>query len=54
MLQQSLLPDSLPPVPGMRPTTSDFYDVFPIDGKRFAFFLGDVCGKGPRPPGSPH
>ncbi|GGT09789.1 hypothetical protein GCM10010286_39110 [Streptomyces toxytricini] len=26
----------------------DFYDVFPVDGKRFAFFLGDVCGKGPQ------
>ncbi|MYR59821.1 SpoIIE family protein phosphatase, partial [Streptomyces sp. SID625] len=23
------------------------YDVFPLDGDRWAFFLGDVCGKGP-------
>ncbi|MFD9793510.1 PP2C family protein-serine/threonine phosphatase [Streptomyces sp. NPDC059070] len=58
-LQQSLLPDSLPPVPGMETAAyyhtaspdrlgGDFYDVFPVDGKRFAFFLGDVCGKGPQ------
>ncbi|MYW45782.1 PP2C family protein-serine/threonine phosphatase, partial [Streptomyces sp. SID161] len=26
----------------------DFYDVFPLDGTRFGFFLGDVCGKGPQ------
>ncbi|MEU5116682.1 PP2C family protein-serine/threonine phosphatase [Streptomyces longwoodensis] len=25
----------------------DFYVVFPLDGDRRAFFLGDVCGKGP-------
>ncbi|MFI9809999.1 PP2C family protein-serine/threonine phosphatase [Streptomyces sp. NPDC052301] len=59
VLQQSLLPDSLPPVPGVETAAyyhtaspdrlgGDFYDVFPIDGKRFAFFLGDVCGKGPQ------
>ncbi|MEU5309587.1 SpoIIE family protein phosphatase [Streptomyces sp. NPDC021562] len=59
VLQQSLLPDSLPPVPGMEAAAhyraaspdrlgGDFYDLFPVDGKRFGFFLGDVCGKGPQ------
>ncbi|MFD5714541.1 PP2C family protein-serine/threonine phosphatase [Streptomyces pharetrae] len=59
VLQQSLLPDALPPVPGMETEAyyhtaspdrlgGDFYDVFPLDGKRFGFFLGDVCGKGPQ------
>ena len=59
VLQHSLLPDSLPQVPGVETAAyyhtaspdrlgGDFYDVFPIDGKRFAFFLGDVCGKGPQ------
>ncbi|MGW5852165.1 PP2C family protein-serine/threonine phosphatase [Streptomyces sp. NPDC055254] len=58
VLQQSLLPDILPRIPGMETAAhyrtaspdrlgGDFYDVFPIDGRRFAFFLGDVCGKGP-------
>ncbi|WP_327177757.1 SpoIIE family protein phosphatase [Streptomyces sp. NBC_01335] len=59
VLQQALLPDSLPPVPGMEAAAhyhtaspdrlgGDFYDVFPVDDTRFAFFLGDVCGKGPQ------
>ncbi|MEU2056441.1 PP2C family protein-serine/threonine phosphatase [Streptomyces bungoensis] len=59
VLQQSLLPDSLPAVPGVETAAhyhtaspdrlgGDFYDVFPVDGTRFAFFLGDVCGKGPQ------
>lgn len=59
VLQQSLLPDTLPPVPGVDAAAyyhtahpdrlgGDFYDVFPIDGRRFGFFLGDVCGKGPQ------
>ncbi|MEV5321755.1 SpoIIE family protein phosphatase [Streptomyces sp. NPDC052687] len=59
VLQQSLLPDSLPAVPGVETAAyyhtaspdrlgGDFYDVFPVDGKRFGFFLGDVCGKGPQ------
>ncbi|MFG2460378.1 PP2C family protein-serine/threonine phosphatase [Streptomyces sp. NPDC048523] len=59
VLQQSLLPDTLPPVPGVQTAAhyhtaspdrlgGDFYDVFPLDGKRFGFFLGDVCGKGPQ------
>ncbi|MEU9034133.1 SpoIIE family protein phosphatase [Streptomyces sp. NPDC048352] len=57
-LQQSLLPTTLPPVEGVETAAyyhtaspdqlgGDFYDVFPVDGKRFGFFLGDVCGKGP-------
>lgn len=59
VLQKSLLPDTLPDVPGVETAAyyhtasayrlgGDFYDVFPLDGKRFAFFLGDVCGKGPQ------
>ena len=59
VLQQSLLPATLPAVPGTEVAAhyhtaspdrlgGDFYDVFPIDEKRFAFFVGDVCGKGPR------
>ncbi|MGW5213402.1 PP2C family protein-serine/threonine phosphatase [Streptomyces sp. NPDC004051] len=59
VLQQSLLPDTLPEIPGVETAAyyhtahpdrlgGDFYDVFPIDGKRFGFFLGDVCGKGPQ------
>ncbi|MGW8065222.1 SpoIIE family protein phosphatase [Streptomyces ziwulingensis] len=59
VLQQSLLPATLPPVPGVEVAAhyrtaspdrlgGDFYDLFPVDGKRFAFFLGDVCGKGPQ------
>jgi sigma-B regulation protein RsbU (phosphoserine phosphatase) len=59
VLQQSLLPATLPPVPEMEAAAhyrtaspdrlgGDFYDLFPIDGKRFGFFLGDVCGKGPQ------
>lgn len=57
-LQRTLLPPALPVVPGLElachyATASpqnvggDFYDVFPLDGTRWAFFLGDVCGKGP-------
>lgn len=59
VLQQSLLPDTLPEVPGLETAAyyhtahpdrlgGDFYDVFRIDGERFGFFLGDVCGKGPQ------
>ncbi|MFJ9038813.1 PP2C family protein-serine/threonine phosphatase [Streptomyces sp. NPDC102406] len=58
VLQQSLLPASLPRIPGMEAAAyyhtaspdrlgGDFYDVFPLADRRFAFFLGDVCGKGP-------
>lgn len=59
VLQKSLLPDSLPALPGLETAVyyhtaspdqlgGDFYDLSPIDGDRWAFFLGDVCGKGPR------
>ncbi|MGW0561495.1 PP2C family protein-serine/threonine phosphatase [Streptomyces sp. NPDC003016] len=56
-LQRTLLPPALPAVPGLelachyqtaspRDVGGDFYDVFPLGGDRWAFFLGDVCGKG--------
>ncbi|PJE97308.1 hypothetical protein CUT44_13075 [Streptomyces carminius] len=56
-LQRTLLPPALPAVPGLelachyqtaspRQVGGDFYDVFPLGGGRWAFFLGDVCGKG--------
>ncbi|QTE02823.1 Phosphoserine phosphatase RsbP [Streptomyces cyanogenus] len=59
VLQQSLLPAGLPTVPGMETAAyyhtaspirlgGDFYDLFPLGDERFAFFLGDVCGKGPQ------
>ncbi|MFJ4523568.1 PP2C family protein-serine/threonine phosphatase [Streptomyces sp. NPDC088810] len=59
VLQQSLLPASLPTVPGVETAAyyhtassiqlgGDFYDLFPLGDERFAFFLGDVCGKGPQ------
>ncbi|MEU6935135.1 SpoIIE family protein phosphatase [Streptomyces rubiginosohelvolus] len=59
VLQQSLLPAELPAVPGMEAASyyhtaspdllgGDFYDLFPLDTHRWAFFLGDVCGKGPQ------
>jgi serine phosphatase RsbU (regulator of sigma subunit)/PAS domain-containing protein len=56
-LQGSLLPASLPPVPGLdlssayQPATEgmevsgDFYDVFQVTGG-WAITVGDVCGKG--------
>ncbi|MFF4381203.1 PP2C family protein-serine/threonine phosphatase [Kitasatospora sp. NPDC001547] len=57
-LQRSLVPSSLPAVPGLEAAVyyhtaspdrlgGDFYDLFPVGGGRWAFFLGDVCGKGP-------
>ncbi|MFF8031869.1 MULTISPECIES: PP2C family protein-serine/threonine phosphatase [unclassified Streptomyces] len=59
VLQQSLLPAMLPVIPGVETAChyhtasamdlgGDFYDLFPLDDNRFAFFLGDVCGKGPQ------
>ncbi|RFU40914.1 serine/threonine-protein phosphatase, partial [Actinomadura logoneensis] len=56
-LQRTLLPPALPAVPGLQAAAAyhtasadevggDFYDLFPLDDGRWAFFLGDVCGKG--------
>ncbi|MGW0824944.1 SpoIIE family protein phosphatase [Streptomyces sp. NPDC002845] len=57
-LQAGLLPPELPPVPGTTLAASyhpagegldvggDFYDVFPLPGDRWAFMIGDVCGRG--------
>ena len=56
-LQQSLLPPSLPVVPGLDAAAhyhvasadevgGDFYDLFPLSEHRWGVFLGDVCGKG--------
>lgn len=58
-LQESLLPSSLPEVPGiemharMSPggeaydVGGDFYDVFQVTAGTWALVIGDVCGKGP-------
>jgi serine phosphatase RsbU (regulator of sigma subunit) len=60
-LQRSLLPPSLPDVPGVdigvvyeaagsgdgTDVGGDFYDVFPITSKAWGFAIGDVCGTGP-------
>ncbi|MEU1020618.1 GAF domain-containing SpoIIE family protein phosphatase [Streptomyces sp. NPDC005904] len=57
-LQAGLLLPDLPQVPGAEVATyyrpagegldigGDFYDVFPLDDGRWAFLLGDVCGRG--------
>jgi PAS domain S-box-containing protein len=56
-LQQSLLPPTLPDVPGMdiaarylaargNEVGGDFYDCFPIRSGEWAALIGDVCGKG--------
>ncbi len=57
-LQASLLPPSLPEIPGIDLAArhasgsaglevgGDFYDVFRLDGDRFVLVLGDVCGRG--------
>jgi sigma-B regulation protein RsbU (phosphoserine phosphatase) len=58
VLQRSLLPPRLPAVPGIATAahyhpasadevSGDFYDLFPLPGDQWCFFLGDVCGKGP-------
>jgi serine phosphatase RsbU (regulator of sigma subunit) len=58
-LQRSLLPGTLPDVPGAEVAVrywatgeateigGDFYDVFAVDGATHAVVIGDVCGKGP-------
>jgi serine phosphatase RsbU (regulator of sigma subunit) len=58
-LQQSLLPRSMPEIPGVHMAAryraaaegqdvgGDFYDAFPIDDHRWGIAIGDVCGKGP-------
>ena len=58
VLRQSLLPTSLPAIPGcelavrFRPAQEaelvggDFYDVFAVSDGRWAIIVGDVCGKG--------
>lgn len=59
VLQQSLLPAQLPAIPGLEAASyyhtaspdllgGDFYDLFPLGAGQWAFFLGDVCGKGPQ------
>ncbi len=57
-LQRSLSPPSLPAIAGLdvavlyepfaaEEVGGDFYDHFSLGADRSAFFLGDVCGKGP-------
>ncbi len=62
-LQQALLPESLPAIPGVQISAlylasgelnevgGDFYDVFPTGEDRWLLVIGDVCGKGPRAAG---
>ena len=56
-LQRTLLPPSLPTVPGLEAAVhyhvastdqvgGDFYDLFRLDDGRWGLFVGDVCGKG--------
>ena len=56
-LQESLLPPALPSIPGVEVAAfyhpaddsvvgGDFYDVFALDGGRWALVVGDVSGKG--------
>ena len=59
VLQRSLLPPSLPAVPGLSAAVrfiaagegievgGDFYDLFRARGAAVAALIGDVCGKGP-------
>ncbi len=58
-LQAALLPPRLPSIDGLSVAArywaagavsevgGDFYDIFPIDDRRWAFVIGDVCGTGP-------
>ncbi|MEU1054179.1 GAF domain-containing SpoIIE family protein phosphatase [Streptomyces sp. NPDC005876] len=56
-LQRTLLPPTLPSVPGLHSAAAyhtaspdevggDFYDLFPLDNGCWGLFIGDVCGKG--------
>lgn len=56
-LARTLLPPALPTVPGLQAAAAyytaspdevggDFYDLFPLDDRRWGLFIGDVCGKG--------
>jgi serine phosphatase RsbU (regulator of sigma subunit) len=57
VLQASLLPPSLPDMPGLEvgavyqggqtSVGGDFYDVFPLADDDWFVVIGDVCGKGP-------
>lgn len=59
-LQESLLPNRLPSVPGVELAVrywatgegtevgGDFYDVFALDDDAFVVVIGDVCGSGPQ------
>ncbi len=57
VLQNSLLPPTLPDVPGIELAArydaagesvgGDFYDVFQIGSRTWGVILGDVCGRGP-------
>jgi PAS domain S-box-containing protein len=63
ILESSLLPESLPEIPGvelaalyraageLNDVGGDFYDVFAYDADRWMLVIGDVCGKGPRAAG---
>jgi serine phosphatase RsbU (regulator of sigma subunit) len=63
ILQRSLLPESLPEIPGMElralysaagelnEVGGDFYDVLDYDSDRWMLVVGDVVGKGPRAAG---
>jgi PAS domain S-box-containing protein len=63
ILERSLLPESLPEIPGVElraryspagevnEVGGDFYDVFAYGEGRWMLVIGDVCGKGPRAAG---
>jgi PAS domain S-box-containing protein len=62
-LQEALLPESLPTIPGvelqalysaageLNEVGGDFYDVFEYGQDSWMLVIGDVCGKGPRAAG---
>jgi len=62
-LQQALLPEALPEIPGaeiksrycaageLNEVGGDFYDVLYHGAERWMLMIGDVCGKGPRAAG---